>query len=524
MPIIIRDCSGSGLQSLRLESGDHRLGGGKARPAPPKRHLVRARIIRAQIKLLLDLCADMLAEVAHRDFRWPSAPLEIQVSDGFRWPFVQYEDMGKNKGKRNVATYNAVLHGLQSHWLHLLHTKQSKKRQKIVFVAHEVMDGSDYPVFRSDVKGLGSGRNWILRDGKAELTDGPEWVEEMMEMLTDGMRYDTRQRNATKDGEFRIRYTPRDVEDRKKKGKTDKKGRQLTDLMRETIDLRPDHSKVLQYLLENGRKSELLPVLAEIQAEEIRLFEEIHHGRRILSNGEHTDSGQYHFDHWHSGIEEIEVHDHGAIVVDGPEGEEVLKSGENKKVRKRHLFRIYGVGDGMASFDRHRSALREAGHDAKSIMGHTIKKLARNTKSAKKQNGEFPRDLRLWRAIDKFVDQKLRELDPGLCDKARTEYVEWLEAGYDLQKLGIKEETLEQSKHKRRKKELESLQAAVRVVMELILAIPGVVFLLKSSETVWKKIDDLLTMVAPKEDPEVQPKKRRRSQPSVKKSTEPQIE
>lgn len=473
---------------------------------------------------MLDLCADMLAEVAHRDFGRRSAPLEIQVSDGFRWFFVQHEGMGKSNGKRNVATFNAVLHGIQSHWLHLLHTKQSKERQKIVFVAHEVIDGSDYPVFRSDVKGLGSGRNWIVREGKAELTDGPAWIEEMMEMLKDGMKYDTRQRNKTKDGEFRIRYTPRAVEDRKKKGKTDKYGRQLTDLMRETIDLRPDHSRVLQYLLENGRKSDLLPILAEIQAEEIRLFEEFHPGRRILSNGEHTDSGQYHFDHWHSGIEETEVDDHGAIVADGPDGEALLKSGEKKKFRKRHFFRIYGVGDGMASFDRHRSALREAGHDAKSIMGHTIKKLAKNTKSAKKQNGEFPRDLRLWRAIDKFVDQKLRELDPELCDKARTKYVEWLEAGYDQQKLGIKEETLEQSKHKRRKKELEGLQAAVRDVMELILAIPGVFFLLKSSETVWKKIGDLLTMVAPKEDPDVQPKKRRRSQATVKKSPGPQID
>ena len=370
--------------------------------------------------------------------------------------------MPKIKGKRNVATPNAVKHGLETHWLHLLHSKQSKERQKIVFVAHEVVDDTDYPTFRSDLTRLGHGRNWIVRDGNLELTEGDTWIAETMEIMTDCMWYHQRQRNSNKDGEIRIRYSPRKVKDREKMGPTDKKERRQTDLMRETIDLRPDHSRVLQYLVEAGRKNDLIPILAEIQAEEIRLFEEIHPNRQVKSDGEHTDSGQYHFDHWHSGIKEVEVDDHGAMIANGLEGEEILESGEKMKIRVRHVFRSYGVGDGMASFDRHRSALEDNGNDAKRIMGYTLERLVGNTKSAQKQNhGEYPRDLRLWRAIDQFVDRKLRELDPALCDKARLQYADWIEAGYDLGKLGIKEETAEQSKHKRRKAELENLRAAM---------------------------------------------------------------
>ena len=284
---------------------------------------------------------------------------------------------------------------------------------------------------------------------------------EMMEMMSDGMRFHQRQRNTTKDGTLKVRYSPRKMEDRKKVGPTDTKGRPQTDLLRETIDLRPDHSRVLQYLAEAGRTADLMPVLAEIQAEEIRLFEEIHPGRRIKSEGEHTDSGQYHFDHWHTGIEKVVVDDQGAIVADDVNGEEILASGEKMEIRMRHVFRNFGVGDGMASFDRHRSALEDSGRDAKLIMGYTLGRLVGNAESAEKQNGEYPRDLRLWRAIDQFVDRKLRGLDPALCDKARLQYVDWIEAGYDLGKLGINEETAEQSKHKRRKKELEDLRAAM---------------------------------------------------------------
>lgn len=399
------------------------------------------------------------------------------------------------------------MHGLQSSWLHLIHSRESKERAKVVFIAHEVMDGTDYPKFRSDLTGLGEGRNWLLRDSMLVLTDGATWVKETMDIMTDTMWFHQRQRNSTEDGNYKIRYAVRKVKDRQKKGKTDKKGRHQTDLERETIDFRPDHSRAVQYLIEAGRLSDLLPVLGEIQAEEIRLFEEIHPGRKVLSEGEHTDSGQYHYDHWHAGIEEIEVKDHGAVVADDLNGERVISSGETKKVRERHLFRNFGVGDGMASFDRHRGALEDEGLDAKQIMGHTLQKLLNCAITAEEQNGEYPRDLRLWRSIDQFVDKKLRELDPKLCDKARREYVEWIEAGYSLGKLGIKEETAEQSKHKRRKELLETLRSAVRSFLELLLSLPGIVTILKDSPPVWKALDELMELVKPDREPEVKSRK-----------------
>ena len=110
-----------------------------------------------------------------------------------------------------------------------------------------------------------------------------------MKIMADCMKYQQRMRVASKDGGYKIRYVSRKVEDRKKKGPTDLKGRSLTDLKRETIDLRPDHSRVLQDLVEDGRKEALRPILAEIQAEQIRLFEEVHPGRKVRSLGEHTD-------------------------------------------------------------------------------------------------------------------------------------------------------------------------------------------------------------------------------------------
>ena len=432
----------------------------------------------------------------------------------------QYQIMAKNKGKRNSASFNAILHGYQEHWLHQIHSRENKERSKIVYVAHEVADISGYPVFRSDLSGLGSGRNWIVRNGKTELTEGTVWIEEMMEIMTDRMWFHQRQRNSTKDGKIKIRYTRRNVKDRVTKGKNDKRERPATDLLRETIDLRPDHSRVLQYLIEQGRERELIPVLDQIRQEQKKLFEEIHPGRKIESEGEHTDSGQYHNDFWHSGMEEVEVDDHGAVVHGSRDEEVILENGEKNKIRHRHVFRSYGVGDGMASFARHKDALIESRKDARSIMGYTYRILSRNTKNTLSQNAEFPRDLRLWGGVDRFVDMKLRELDRGLCDRARSEYVSWLEAGYDLGKLGLREETLDQTKHKRRKEELERLKKVVRSVIEFILMIPGVRSALKSSDTIWKQFQEMMVMVAPTKDPDAKTNVRHQSRPTRKSKKE----
>ena len=99
------------------------------------------------------------------------------------------------------------------------------------------------------------------------------------------------------------------------------------------------------------------------------------------------------------------------------------------------------------------------------------------------------------------------EADSKFCNQARSEYAEWLERGYNLQLLVIERENLEESEQKRRKKELETLRIAVRIVMEMIFASPGVFALLKTPEGLWEKIDELLSMIAPTKDPNAEPKK-----------------
>lgn len=421
--------------------------------------------------------------------------------------------MSKPKGKRGGGTRISLEHGVQSSRLHWIHAQASKERQQIVFVAHAVVDGTDYRKFQSDVSGLGSGRNWIRRGDNLEITDGKDWLDKMLEVMEDCSWFHRRTRDTIIKGKHKgltkIRYARRNMEDRKKLGPTDRRSRPDTDLMRETIDLRPDHSKVLQYLIEDGRKNDLFPLLAEVQKEQIRLFEEIYKGRKVVAEGEHVDSGQYHFDHWHTGINEQEVSEHGAVVKIDQQTETLIAKGRKKSFRIRAEFRSFGVGDGMASFDRHRSALEENGHEAKKIMGYTHERLLQNTASTEKQNKEFPRDLRMWRAVDQLVGKKLRELDPDLYDKALSEYAEWIEAGYDLGKLGIKEETLVETKHKQRKAELEGLKSIVRFFVEFIVAIPGVMPALRANDLVWGRFQELLKLIEPEKEPDVEPKKSR---------------
>lgn len=442
--------------------------------------------------------------------------------------------MSNNNGKRGRGTRISVIHGFQDSWLHHIHAKESKERQRVVHVAHEVLDGTDYPKFKSDLTGLGNGRNWIRKDGELIITPGEKWVEEMFELIDDCSWYHQRMRNkiqkGDKKGKRKIRYAQRNINDRSKLSKTDKHSRPETDLLRETIDLRPDHSKVLENLVKSGRKDDLLRVLAEIQQHQIELFEEIYEGRKIVSEGEHVDSGQYHFDHWHHGIKECKVSDHGAVVElvgDGPDkdkSEKLLVNGKEETFRLRTPFSGYGVSDGMASFDRHRSALESDGRNAKSIMGFTHEKLLGNIELVQEKNKKrlekkepkrsadiqdleiMPRDIRMWREVDEFVDSKLRELDPVLCDKARKEYADWIQNGYELEKLGIRKESLQVTKHKKRKHELEKLKAAVRTILELILAIPGVIGLLKADDKIWAKVDDLMKMVAPEKEEDLAPK------------------
>jgi len=426
--------------------------------------------------------------------------------------------MSKNNGKRGRGSKIAVEHGVQSSWIHWVHSQQSKARQKIVYVAHEVVDGSDYPKFISNLTGLGKGRNWIIEGNEMKITDGEAWVRKMYALMDHYNWYHQRMRTKIKKGknpgETKIRYTKRKMADRKKLSKTDKRSRPDTDLMRETIDLRPDHSRVLEGLLAKGRLADLIPILDQIQKYQIQLFEKIYEGRKIVSEGEHVDAGQYHFDHWHTGVEITKVDDHGAVVElltnesNKQQEEEILVEGQEKVVRLRKEFRSFGVGDGMASFDRHRAALAGDGRDARTIMGYTHEKLMMNIELVTKKNekrlnnenrGEdaTPRDIRMWRAVDCFVEQKLRELDPELCDKARKDYAVWIQDGYELEQLGIRQETIQVTQHKKRKEELSRLKSAARSFVELLMRIPGVMQIIQSNKVLAAMLDEVVEMVLP---------------------------
>lgn len=362
--------------------------------------------------------------------------------------------------KRRNATRGGIEHGVVSHATHQRDKKAFEKRRgarkQKVFVAVGIAEpGTEYPAFQSDLSALGTGANWLVgkRSGSPLLTEcgGDRWIELMSRIRSWADHYHQRQvrsveikvspergaraRHTTTKKVRQVGYYRRKIKDRVTLGPTDKHARKESDLMRETIDLRPDHSRALQYMLENLEKRDAVEdALAEIRQEKIRLFEEIY-GRRVVGVGEHPDSGQYHNDLWHKGIRSDLVTDSGALV-EGKDGSR-LTGGKSKKVRLRTEFRQFGVSVGVASWDRHRSALEEFGADARSLMSEEMKIIERNTETAEKQNGELPRDLRLLNRLDAFVRERLEKIDINLYRHANEDYVRWLEGGYRQGKLGL---------------------------------------------------------------------------------------
>ena len=283
--------------------------------------------------------------------------------------------------------------------------------------------------FGSDVSMLGGGKRFALRerDKGRELVpiSSVEWEKELTDAENDLSWYHQPRINS-KSG-----YTVRKVKDRTKLGENDKRSRSDTDLQRETIDLRPDHSRAVQYFLQSGHADSVKEMLSQIRIKKIRLFERCYPGRRVLFASEHDDSRQYHNDLWHTGIAEC-----------------AKKLHAEKPVRERVPFRRYGTGVGVTSWCRHKLALLESGQSSEStavIMGPAAAVLERNIKSAQRQNGEFPRDISLIENLDIFVSQKLEELavrlegeDKEIPRRACAEYAAWLIQGYGEQSLGVR--------------------------------------------------------------------------------------
>lgn len=398
----------------------------------------------------------------------------------------EYACLTKNKAtqvnivKRGIASYHSIRHSDQSSETHKKDVEQAKQnRDKRRAIKVEIAD--DKVPFASDVSLLGGGRRFAMRerDGRrcVMTINSHDWDRELDERKSDLSWYH-QPRNKSKSG-----YVVRKIKDRTKLSEKDKQSRDDTDLLRETIDLRPDHSRALQYFLQAGHKEAVDQMINQIMKKKMVLFEKIYTGRKVLYVSRHDDSGQFHHDLWHSGI-----------------SENPRKLHRGAAVRQREPFRSYGVGTGVSSWFRHYCALTQGEtHKGNSgvVMGAAFDVLKRNIQSAKRQNGEEPRDIRLISNLDGFVSKELDKLSAGLKGedaeiprRAHDEYKAWLLEGYEAGELGVRQspeselvqvrETMkiQQAKMQALQKENESFVAAnaklatiAQLARQLIIAI-----------------------------------------------------
>lgn len=358
--------------------------------------------------------------------------------------------------KRNEATKQAIEHADQSNKKHQDDVKRSKALQArrkaelkkgIVWEKREVADGvekGEYPDFKSNVSGLGIGECFDVSGGitlgasnakveqvKLVVEDGAAWRKKLdvaMRALARWHVLQPRESKKGKDGK-KDYWVPKKSRDRVKVKKGEKQ-RPASDVSRETVDLRPDSSRAVQYLVEAGKLKEVNEALDAIRLKKIELFERIY-GRKVLYCSEHTDSGQHHDDLWHTGVfrtgEKI-----GLIRKDGVD--------KRRDRIDRVEFHSYGIGVGASSWWRHMQALKEVGvlgDDLISLAGPTLKAIDNNTFREEGRHGK-PRDLEFLEELDSFVTEKLSGLDKGIFERARGEYGDWLKKGYAAGMVGFK--------------------------------------------------------------------------------------
>lgn len=370
--------------------------------------------------------------------------------------------------KRGRATYTARAHGNPDSKIHARDKISQEERKarhakgRFVFVEghHE---GQKYPPFESEFPKLGNGYCWqVVRDkeGKVvgiESMDGDAWEKKLAEQTASLSWYHQWQDRKDKGGSWRKRK----IKDRARLTARDRRERPDSDVERATFELRPDHSRTVQYLLEAGREEEVRELLLGARVEKCRLFEEIYE-RTVAYGAEHGDSGQHHDDLWHNGIKEVA-------------DDSIRKTGIR---RERTPHREYGVGPGVSAWARHEDVLRlhcyMQKRDHLQVMGETVEAIKQSIDKAEKQNGVPPRDLEFYSQLDKWVGIELAGLDMALWKKATAEYAEHLIEGYEQGLLGfVRKETPRETKLRVRVEELETQVSELRArEIEIEKALP----------------------------------------------------
>ncbi len=359
--------------------------------------------------------------------------------------------------KRGRATYTARAHGNPSSKIHARDKISQEERKtrhakgRFVFVEghHE---GQKYPPFESEFPDLGDGHCWQVKrgeDGKVvgvEPVDGDTWEQRLAEQTASLCWYHQWQERKDKGGSWRKRK----IKDRARLTARDRRERPDSDVERATFELRPDHSRTVQYLLEAGREDEVRELLWKARVKKCQLFEQIY-ARTVTYGAEHSDSGQHHDDLWHDGIREVK-------------DDSIRKTGVR---RERTPHREYGVGPGVSAWARHEQVLRVYcymhGRKHEEVMGTTLEAIQQSTAKAAEQNGMFPRDLEYYKQLDEWMAVELAVLDMTLMKKATSEYAEHLIKGYEQGLLGFTvKETPHETKLRVRVEELETQVSELR--------------------------------------------------------------
>jgi len=354
--------------------------------------------------------------------------------------------------KRGIANRQTIAHGNQRSKGHADDVAKSKTRRKYKYTRREIAPEEESPKFESVISSLGGGKCFVVSNGKLTEKEGAVWEELLAAEKLKWSWYHQKQKVKRKTGVKDV-WKVRKLKDRTQKSPTDKTGRKNTDVERETIDLRPDHSRAVQYLLEAGKGNQVAAALSEIRKEKILLFQTIY-GHRVLFVGEHDDAGQHHDDLWHCGTSEHETEKVRGLPL-----------------RTRNPFKSYGVSVGAASWARHFSAARDFRVDEsvlRELAGPTMEALEEDIAAATKQNDEAPRDLRLLSELDKFAAQRLKAIDPGIVQRANGEYWDWIKANYRAGKIGViksREEVLDE-KVSGLEKELSEIKVVLKPVAD----------------------------------------------------------